>query len=121
MPRTANSFTIVGHFVGRSPEVKATYTAILRAAKQFGAVREESKKTSIHLVGDSAFAGIATRKTALMLTLKSDRDIASPRITKHERASANRWHLDVRLEKPEDVDAELVQWLRQAYELGTRT
>jgi hypothetical protein len=94
----ANGHTIQEHFENRAPEVKATYAAILKAAKRLGPVKEEAKKTSIHLVRKSAFAGVATRKTALILTLKSDSDIASKRIARREQASAHRWHLEVKLE-----------------------
>lgn len=113
-----DAHTVSEHFENRVPEVKATYAAILKAAKKFGPVKEEAKKTSIHLVRKSAFAGVATRKTALILTLKSDSNLPSPRIAKSEQASANRWHLETRLETPEQVDHELVTWLRKAYELA---
>jgi len=113
-----NGYTVQEHFKNRVPEVKATYTAILKAAKKFGPVKEEAKKTSIHLVRKSAFAGVATRKTALILTLKSDSDISSARIAKREQASANRWHLETKLETPTQVDSEIVNWLRRAYELA---
>lgn len=114
----ANGHTVKEHFENRAPEVKATYAAILQAAKRFGPVQEEAKKTSIHLVRKSAFAGVATRKTALILTLKSDSDIASKRIAKREQASAHRWHLEIKLETPEQVDRELIHWLERAYELA---
>lgn len=110
--------TVKEHFENRAPEVKATYAAILKAAKSLGPVKEEARKTSIHLVRRSAFAGVATRKTALILTPKSDSDVASKRITKREQASAHRWHLETRLEVPEQVDGEIVAWLRKAYELA---
>src|SRR6266545_6422974 len=106
------------HFENRAPEVKATYAAILKAAKKLGPVKEEAKKTSIHLVRKSAFAGIATRKSALLLTLKSDIDVANKRISKREQASANRWHLEVKLQAPEQVDREILAWLKTAYELA---
>ena len=111
--------TVKQHFENRVPEVKATYAAILKEAKKFGPVKEEAKKTSIHLVRKSAFAGVATRKTALILTLKSDCDISSTRIARREQASANRWHLETRLETPAQVDREIVSWLRKAYDLAS--
>lgn len=112
------SVTIAQHFTGRDPAVKATYAALLQAARALGPVRQEPKKTSIHLVRTTAFAGVATQRAALILTLKAAADIKSPRIRKHEQASANRWHLDLRLEQPDEVDAELVTWLRAAYALA---
>lgn len=114
-----NGHTVKEHFANRAPEVKATYAAILKAAKKLGPVNEEAKKTSIHLVRKSAFAGVATRKTALILTLKSDSDIASKRIARREQASAHRWHLEIKLETPEQVDREIIQWLERAYALAS--
>jgi uncharacterized protein DUF5655 len=113
-----NGHTVKEHFDNRAPEVKATYAAILKAAKKLGTVTEEPKKTSIHLVRKSAFAGVATRKSALILTLKSDSDITSKRIAKREQASAHRWHLEVKLETPLQVDSEILGWLKKSYELA---
>ena len=112
-------FTVAQHFEGRAPAVRAIYQQITRAAKMIGPFTEEPKKTSIHLARRSAFAGVATRKDALLLTIKSAVDINSPRIIKHERASAHRWHLVVRLDDPNQVDGELKSWLRDAMALSS--
>jgi len=102
-----------------TPSQRAIYNQILGAARAIGPFREDPKKTSIHLARKSAFAGIAMRKNALLLTIKSSSDIRSPRIVKREQASANRWHLEVRLDDPAQVDRELKSWLRDAMELST--
>ena len=90
----------------------------MEAARALGNVAEEPKKTSIHLVRDTAFAGVATRRSSLILTLKSAKDIRSLRVEKREQTSAHRWHVDVRLEKPADVDRQLTTWLTAAYRLA---
>jgi hypothetical protein len=71
---------------------------------------------AIVLVRDTAIAGVATRRSSLILTLKSATDIRSPRIKKREQISARRWHVEIRLEKPADVDQQLTAWLKAAYE-----
>jgi len=114
----AGGQSIKGHFQGKAASVVATYAAILEAARALGPVTEDPKKTSIHLVRSTAFAGVAVQKSALVLTLKSDRDVSSGRIRKREQASANRWHLEVRLERREDVDGEVRRWLARAYALA---
>jgi Domain of unknown function (DUF5655) len=106
------------HFARTDPAVAATYRRILEVARGFGPVTEDAKKTSIHLVRDTAFAGVATRRSSLILTLKSATDVRSPRIAKREQASANRWHVEVRLERPAQVDRQLTSWLKAAYELA---
>lgn len=110
--------TVEQHFVGRDPVVRAIYQKILTAARANGPFVEDPKKTSIHLARKTAFVGVATRNNALLLTVKSDRDIRSPRIEKREHTSANRWHLVVRLEDPRDVDPEIKGWLKNAFALA---
>jgi hypothetical protein len=114
----AKQADVKSHFKTTAPNVGATYVALLEAARVFGPVVEESKKTSIHLVRETAFAGVATRKAWLILTLKSAVDLNSPRIARHEQASAHRWHLEVRLESPGQVDRELKSWLKAAYAMS---
>ena len=101
-----------------STTVAEIYQRILSMAASIGPFREEPKKTSIHLVRKSAFAGVATRRTALILTLKSATDIVSPRVRKRDRASANRWYIEVELASPREVDRELRTWLKAAYEIA---
>ena len=113
-----SSPTVAQHFENRDPSVKATYAAILEAAKKLGPFQEDPKKTSIHLNRKSAFAGIATRRDALILTLKSDKDLTGPRVGKREQVSANRWHVEVRLESPDQVDKRIEGWLAAAYALS---
>ena len=110
--------TVDQHFERAEPDVHATYEKIVKAARRFGPVVEDPKKTSIHLNRRTAFAGIATRKSALILTVKASSDIDDERIVKHQQTSASRWYLDVRLEKPRDVDASVVRWLEQSYILA---
>jgi len=115
---SAPTHKICDHFDGKSEVVRNIYDRLLTAIARFGEFAEDPKKTSIHLNRRTAFAGIATRKESLILTLKASADKASPRIRKHERASAKRWHLEVLLASPREVDHELVAWLKEAYELS---
>src|SRR5262245_4229885 len=100
------------------PVVSAIYRQLKTAARACGPFTEEVKKTSIHLMRESAFAGVTPRKNWLMLTLKSAKGIASPRISKQERLSANRWHVDLKLQSPDEVDGELRSWMKAAYALA---
>jgi hypothetical protein len=118
MPATRSTFTVASHFAKSAESVRATYAALLTAARTLGTVREDPKKTSIHLMRDTAFAGVATRKSALILTLKADRLLENPRIVRTEQTSANRWHVEIRLTSPNEIDDELRTWMAQAYEVA---
>lgn len=112
------SFSVRSHFENRDTVVRQIYDCLVKGSKKFGRVVEEPKKTSIHLVRKTAFAGVATRKNALILTIKSDRNLISPRINKSEQTSANRFHHEAKLTSPAEVDAELLKWLEDAYALS---
>ncbi len=101
-----------------SPTSHAIYKQLLAAIKPIGPYREEIKKTSIHLVRKSAFAGVHPRSQHLLLTIKAEKSIRSPRVAKAERVSKSRWHLDVKVSNIEEIDDELLGWLRQAYDLS---
>ena len=105
-------------FGGGDPAVLATYERLLVALAEIGSFTEEPKKTSIHLVRTSGFAGVHPRKRSLTLNLRIDHPLAGPRVARVEQVSKNRFHNEVKLERPEDVDAELIAWLREAYMLG---
>jgi hypothetical protein len=118
MEKTTNAFAVRNHFEGKDPVVSRIYDHLLEHSRRFGPVSEDPKKTSIHLVNVTAFAGVATRKNAIILTIKSDREIDSPRIHKTEQTSACRFHHEVKLTASADVDAELIGWLKAAYALS---
>jgi hypothetical protein len=103
---------------GTDPAVRRTYARILEALRVLGEVREEPKKTSIHLIRSSGFAGVHPRKSALVLNIRLDRALDGGRLLKTERVSKNRYHNEFRLAGPEDVDDRLAGWLREAYELA---
>jgi hypothetical protein len=43
------------------------------------------------------------------------RELESARIHRAERVSANRWHNEVILKDPSEIDAELLTWIREGY------
>jgi hypothetical protein len=112
-------FTLSQHFDGRDPVVRSIDDRIIKEVKKFGKVAEEPKKTSIHLANRSAFAGVVTRKNALILNIKSDSPIKHERIRKSEQLSASRFHQEVKLVSPQEVDSTLIAWLKDAYALSS--
>lgn len=113
-----NQYSVAAHFVGKEPATRKIYDRLLKASSRFGAVTEDPKKTSIHLVNRTAFAGVATQKSSVILTIKSQRKLDSPRIKKTQQASARRFYHYIKLSSPAEVDAEVAGWLKDAYELS---
>src|SRR5262245_38604217 len=109
--------TVNEHFEGRDPAVRDIYDTLVGVARDFGPVVEDPKETSIHLNRRSAFAGVATRKQHLILTVKATSDIDSSRVHKRLQASSRRWYHEIKLRSVEDIDAQIIGWLRGSYEI----
>ena len=105
-------------FAGKNPEALAIYRALTAALAGFGPFMEEPKKTSIHLGRKSAFAGVHPRKSAILLAIRTSAPIDSPRVRKLEKVSANRWHNEMLLSAPAEIDPEVLGWLAEAYALS---
>lgn len=103
---------------GRALRVRAIYDRLLAELAQVGPFRVEPKKSSIHLARRTGFAGVHLRKTGIVLNLRTALPIESPRVVKREQVSAHRYHNEVKLTSPDEIDPELLGWLRDAYDLG---
>lgn len=112
------SHSVEQHFERRVPVVREIYETIVAVASEFGPVEQDPKKTSIHLNRKTAFAGIQTRRDFLILTIKATHDIPSPRISKREHTSPNRWHHEIKIRSVDEIDSEILGWLRDGYELS---
>ena len=118
MGEKAGEFTVDAHFAGKPPKVRKVYERLLELLEKIGPVSEDPKKTSIHLVRESALAGVEVRRDYLLLNLKTDYPIESPRVERAEKLSANRYHTKVRLSAIAEVDGEVKRWLKDAYSLS---
>ena len=114
----AITYTRDALFIGKDERVQSTYRRLLEGVQTLGPYREEPEKTSIHFVRSVGFAGVHPRKSYLMLNLRTDYPLATPRIAKSERVSKHRFHNEVKLTSPSDIDEELLGWLKDAYALG---
>ena len=100
-----------------TPRARQLYSALLSRLGRVGTFDEERKKTSVHLSRRSAFVGVRFRQEYLILTLKADQPIQSERVEKSEQVSRNRWHCDIKVRREAEIDAELMKWLTDSYDL----
>jgi hypothetical protein len=101
----------------KSSASQLTYVKVLAEARKLGPFEVEEKKTSLHLTHGRAFAGVHPRATGIILNLVLDKAVKNARVHKSEQLSANRHHVEFRLEDPAEVDAQIIGWMKQAYAL----
>ena len=111
------SYTELDHLKDKDSEVVKTYYHLINKLQDFGPLKIDPKKTSIHLGSRFGFAGVYTRKDYINLEVHLNYKLDSPRVSKIEQASVNRFHHTIRLNNQKEVDKELLTWLREAYEL----
>jgi Domain of unknown function (DUF5655) len=100
-----------------TPEVKDLYQRLIIELQKFGNITVEEKKTSFHIKSGAAFAGVHPRKQYFILNIVSAAPIKSARVIEQEQVSAHRFHNRIRIEKLEDINKELLGWLKEAYTL----
>ena len=91
------------------------YKALLSRLAEIGPHEVDPKKTSLHVTRGHAFLGIEPRKGGLLINVVSREGLRSDRVRKAERLSSRRFHNEVLLRAPDDVDEELMAWVAEAY------
>ena len=113
-----SNHSIGAHFEGKEPQVKQIYEALLNNLSALGEVKAVPKQTSIHLDNNTGFAGVYTRRDYINLHFRLAEKVEHPRIAKVEQLSANRFKHTIQLNAESDVDEQLLEWLKKAYELA---
>jgi len=99
------------------PQATRAYAEVLAFAKSLGKYEVEEKKTCLHLTaGKTAFLGVHPHKDGLRLTVVLSKAIESKRIVKCEKASANRYHVDLNFVAADGMDSELKKLIKESYE-----
>ena len=102
------------------PLSASLYAALIQEVAQIGEHEIEEKLTSIHIVHGRAFLGVHPRKGALLVNIVLDHPLDTARLHRTEQVSASRWHHEILLHSPAELDAELVGWITGAYALTGR-
>jgi hypothetical protein len=105
-------------FQDKAPQIKTVYDRLVTSLREFGPVNVAPKQTSIHFEKNSGFAGVHPRKNHINLEFRTDYQIDDPRIARQQQLSARRFEHTVKLDKESDIDAQLLKWLKDAYELS---
>ncbi len=96
---------------------KVLYAKLLDLLNSIGNYEVEVKKTSLHIVNGRAFLGVHPRSKGLLINIVLSEPVDSKRLKKSERVSANRYHNEIVISDVEDIDSEVIDWLKEAYAL----
>jgi Domain of unknown function (DUF5655) len=108
------------HFARASPQVRATFDAVLAAVARVGPVQVLAEKTRIALQVRMSFAAFMPRRDWLNGHLVLARRIDSPRFLRIDTLSPRNVVHAFRLTAPAEVDEEFADWLAEAYQVGAQ-
>lgn len=82
-----------------------------------GKVKIESLPCCIHLVSDYTFGAAWARKDGLRIEFKVNDNISSDRFVNKSQSSSDSYRYFVDIKNANEIDAELLEWTKQAYSL----
>lgn len=77
----------------------------------------QENASSFHVSHGRAFLGIHPRRGGILVNIVLTRQLETGRIHRAERVSAGRWHNEVILKDPSELDGELLAWVQEGYAL----
>ena len=110
-------------FFGKHEALLPVFQHLMSKLARWGGVEAEAFPTSIHLgvKGSSRFAGVQLRKDHMRIGFLLERVLPDdPRIVVREPLGKTRMGHGIVVRVKADVDAQLLGWLREAYELRAR-
>lgn len=115
---SCNVFPLENHFAGKEEVGKTLFDEfVARVRAEVGVARIDSPECCIHLVKNSTFAAVWVRKDRIKIDFRLEHKIDSPRFSKMVQMSAKRYLYYMDIMSPEDMDAELMGWLKESYDL----
>lgn len=109
-------FPLARHFAGKSAVLRATFRRWVAIARACGPVTVYAQKTRIVIQSRVRFAGAVVRAQWLDAGLWLRRRVKHPRLHRIEDFGRLGYGVHFRLTNPSDIDARIVQFMREAYE-----
>ncbi|MFQ5943920.1 MAG: DUF5655 domain-containing protein, partial [Anaerolineales bacterium] len=116
---SCGNYELEDHFVDREAAVRETFTELERIVQEIGPVTVYAQKTRIVFQVRTRFAAVMTRKKWLNLQLWLRREVSHPLLQRVEMFTYRDHGHIFRLQSPQDIDEQLVAFLRESYALGS--
>lgn len=111
----APAMTLDDYFLTGPPRERPIFDAVIAHLETLGDVHVEPVSVGIFLKRSRGFAQLRPKVNWIELSFGLSRTITHPKITRVMRASDTRTYHCVRLREPTDVDADVRDWLTEAY------
>jgi len=105
-------------FIGKDQRVRDLYNALIIRLNGFGEIEVHSGKWNLTIRRLSTFLTVIIEKTHLTLVFISEEPIEEFPVYQNYHHTANRFSNSIKIESADEIDNQLMGWLRQAWELA---
>ena len=114
-PHSCELRDIESHFTGKSDHLRPLYELLVGRIRDFGPVKISPVKNAIIISAKTTFLAIKPRRGHLELEFLLDHPVEDFPITQSVRASMNRYAHFIKVDRREDINDQLMDWLLQSY------
>jgi hypothetical protein len=107
---------IESHFIGKQENVKLTFEKLFSAVESYQNIKINSVKNAILFTATSHFLAAKPKKAWLDIEFVLDEPLEGFPIHKTVQATKTKWAHFIRLESVEEVNHQLLDWIKRAYE-----
>ena len=105
-------------FIGKGEESRNLYAALITKIQEFGEVDIHFGKWNLTIRRLSTFLSVLVEKGHLTLVFISEEPIDEFPVYQNHLHSAKRYSNVVKIESEDEIDPQLIGWLKQAWELA---
>jgi hypothetical protein len=106
------------HLGGKGPNVISLYEQFVALVRRCGPVTIVPAKTRIGFQARMIFSALSLRQRSLDCHVVLSRRLENPRFMRIQSLSPRNHVHHFSIKSPEDLDDEVLGWLREAYEVG---
>lgn len=110
-------YPLENHFEGKERGKELFIDLKIKIVKNIGPVKIESLPCCIHFVSSYTFAACWATKIGINIDFSSEKEIQIKRKHKVNRLSANRYVYYMDISSENEIDSELIGWLKDSYHL----
>ena len=113
--------SVDSHFEGKDPRLKELFNHLCRELRKFGPLRIDAVGSGINLIPKHHMGGVRVLKDRLHIGFLVSHPIENPRIARNQQVGPSAFTHAVTLTDKSELDAELLSWLKEAYQRAART
>ncbi|MPM02052.1 hypothetical protein SDC9_48297 [bioreactor metagenome] len=104
------------HFRNKPEALRATYNKLLSVTQAFGPYNIDIVQSAIFLKTKSTYVEVKTRKTHLIVVFFLNHEVTEFPMARAMRMSKSKVAHELYLQHPDDIDKQVMEWLKESYE-----